>query len=157
MTDDTARSVRLERTAAGRYVAHNARGGSIALGIGDDAFTPVELFLAAIGGCTAVDVDMVTSRRTEPDRFTVTVTGAKIRDESGGNRMRDLRVTFEIAFPEGAAGDAARAALPRLYQLSHDRLCTVSRTVEAGEPVVVEGTAVSAGPGDDTAAVAGAG
>jgi uncharacterized OsmC-like protein len=40
-----------------------------------------------------------------------------------------------VSFPEGAEGDAARAILPRAVKLSHDRLCTVSRTVEIGTPV----------------------
>jgi uncharacterized OsmC-like protein len=44
-------------------------------------------------------------------------------------------VEFTVAFPEGEAGDAARAMLDRSVQMSHDRLCTVSRTVEVGTPV----------------------
>jgi len=136
MADDTSRSVHLERTSAGRYLLHNVRGGAIPLGTGqDDSFTPVELLLAAIGCCTAVDVDLITSRRAEPDRFTVTVTRDKIRDETGGNRMVNLTVEFAVAFPEGAAGDAARDTLPSAVQRSHDRLCTVSRTVELGTPI----------------------
>lgn len=136
MAEDTARSVDIERTSIGRYVARNARGGAIPVGTGeDDSFTPVELLLAAIGCCSAVDVDLITSRRAEPDRFEVTVIGDKIRDESGGNRVVNLAVTFAVEFPDGTAGDAARDALPRSVQLSHDRLCTVSRTVELGTAV----------------------
>lgn len=139
MTDHTTRSVRLQRTGAGRFVARNARGATLPVGTGDpEAFTPVELFLAALGACTAADVDAFTSRRTEPQRFEVAVTAQKVRDEAGGNVLRDLRVTFRAAFPEGTAGDQARSALPRLVALSHDKLCTVSRTVEAGEPISAE-------------------
>jgi uncharacterized OsmC-like protein len=138
MTDDTVRSVEIERTSIGRYVARNVRGGSITMGTGEeDSFTPVELLLAAIGGCTAIDVDLITSRRAEPSEFVVTVTGDKIRDEAGGNRMDNLRVEFTVTFPDGEAGDAARQALPRSVQMSHDRLCTVSRTVELGTPVSI--------------------
>lgn len=139
MSDDSFRSVEIERTSVGRYVVRNVRGGSISMGSGgDDSFTPVELLLAAIGGCASIDVDHVTSRRAEPARFSVEVTGDKIRDESGGNRMRNLRVEFAVTFPEGPDGDRAREALPRSLQQSHDRLCTVSRTVELGTPVTVE-------------------
>ena len=66
------------------------------------------------------------------------MTGDKIRDDAGGNRMANLRVEFAVTFPEGAAGDAAREALPRSVRMSHDRLCTVSRTVELGTPVSTE-------------------
>jgi putative redox protein len=136
MTDDTVRSVDIERTSTGRYVVRNVRGGSISMGTGEeDSFTPVELLLAAIGGCTAIDVDLITSRRAEASEFVVKVTGDKIRDEAGGNRMDNLRVEFNVTFPDGEAGDAARQALPRSVQMSHDRLCTVSRTVELGTPV----------------------
>jgi uncharacterized OsmC-like protein len=136
MTDDTVRSVDIERTSIGRYVVRNVRGGSISVGTGEeDSFTPVELLLAALGGCTAIDVDLITSRRAEASEFVVKVTGDKIRDEAGGNRMDNLRVEFIVTFPDGEAGDAARQALPRSVQMSHDRLCTVSRTVELGTPV----------------------
>ncbi|MGW3605027.1 OsmC family protein [Micromonospora sp. NPDC005161] len=147
MSDDTFRSVEIERTGLGNYVARNIRGGSLSLGTGEDAsFTPVELLLAAIGGCTAVDVDHITSRRAEPTRFSVDVTGDKIRDEAGGNRMQNLRVEFTVTFPVGADGDRAREALPRSLQQSHERLCTVSRTVELGTPVsIVE----AAGPDEE--------
>ncbi|SCG64076.1 OsmC family protein [Micromonospora humi] len=138
MTDDTFRSVEIERTALASYTVRNARGGSLSMGSGQgDSFTPVELLLAAIGGCTAVDVDHITSRRAEPESFSVVVSGDKIRDESGGNRMRDLRVEFTVTFPDGPDGDRAREALPRSLRQSHDRLCTVSRTVELGTPVTV--------------------
>jgi hypothetical protein len=49
--------------------------------------------------------------------------------------MVNLTVAFAVAFPEGPGGNAAREALPRSVRMSHDRLCTVSRTVELGTPV----------------------
>jgi putative redox protein len=138
MTDDNTRSVVIERVSVGRYQVRNRRGGVISVGSGEgDDFTPVELLLAAIGGCTGIDVDLITSRRAEPDQFVVRVSGDKVRDDSG-NRMENLAVEFTVAFPDGDAGDAAREALPRALQRSHDRLCTVSRTVESGTPVTAE-------------------
>jgi len=59
-----------------------------------------------------------------------------VRDETG-NVLRDIELTFRVRFPEGADGDAARAILPRAVAASHDRTCTVSRTIEAGVPVTV--------------------
>jgi putative redox protein len=134
--DDTLRSVTLQRTSLGRYEVTNARGGTMTVGVGEGAdFTPVELLLAALGGCTGADVDFITSKRAEPDSFSVHVTGDKIRDEAGGNRMVNLAIELRVAFPEGAGGDAAREVLPRAVRMSHDRLCTVSRTIELGTPV----------------------
>lgn len=135
---DTNRNVRIERTSVGRYTVHNPRGASITIGAGETTdFTPVELLLAAIGGCSAIDVDLITSRRAEPTEFSVTASGDKIRDENSANRMINLTVTFNVSFPDGEAGDTAREMLPRAVSMSHDRLCTVSRTVELGTPVRV--------------------
>ena len=132
---DTLRTVTVERVGSGRYVAVKARGGRNEFGSGDgDGFTPVELLLAAIGGCTAIDADVATTRHTEPLRFEVAVQGDKVSDEEG-SRMENLSATFHVVFPEGEEGDKARAILPRAVKLSHDRLCTVSRTVERGTPV----------------------
>lgn len=134
-TSDARRTVSLVRDSAGRFTATNARGGTITLGTGeDDDFTPVEMLLAAIAGCTAVDVDILTSRRSEPTQFEVECGGDKVRDEDG-NRMGPIDVTFSVTFPEDAGGDAARGVLPGAVQRSHDRLCTVSRTVQLPTPV----------------------
>ena len=127
----------IERTSLGNYVVRISAGRCRWARRGTAVSRRWCSPLAAIGGCTAVDVDHITSRRAEPTEFAVAVTGDKIRDEAGGNRMRNLRVEFTVTFPEGAEGDAARAALPRSLQQSHDRLCTVSRTVELGTPVAI--------------------
>jgi uncharacterized OsmC-like protein len=138
MTQGPLRSVELVRLAKGRYEATNARGAKLVLGSGGEGvFSPVELLLTAIAGCSAADVDFITSKRAEPSRFTVRMTGHKIRDEAG-NRLTDLTLTFDVEFPAGEAGDAAREALPRSVAQSHDRLCTVSRTVEVGSPIAVQ-------------------
>lgn len=135
MPVDSHRTVSITRTSPGRYTAANGRGGVLVFGTGDVVdFTPVELLLTAIGGCTAVDVDILTTRRAEPQSFVVQVDGEKVRDEDG-NRMEELCVTFRLTFPEGEGGDAARALLPDAVKRSQDRLCTVSRTVELGTPV----------------------
>nr|WP_297415726.1 OsmC family protein [uncultured Nocardioides sp.] len=140
MTDGSVRSVEITRLGLGQYEAVNPRGGTLRFGAGDgggDEFTPVELLLTAIAGCTAADVDYITVKRAEPTTFEVHASGTKVRDETG-NRMEDIVVRLEVRFPDGEEGDAARAVLPSAVQRSHDRLCTVSRTVERETPVAVE-------------------
>lgn len=134
---DDHRSVTLERLETGVYRATNVRGGQVTFGSrAGDGFTPVEMLLAAIGACSAVDVDVVTGRRSEPERFEVQVEADKVRDDVG-NILRDIQMTYRVAFPEGSDGDKARDMLPRAAKTSHDRTCTVSRTIEAGTPVAV--------------------
>ena len=126
--------MRLERIENSRYTAINERGGRMTVGSGEGDFSPVELLLVAIGGCTAIDVDILTSRRAEPDSFEILVDAEKVRDEAG-NHLTDIVVNFRIRFPEGEQGDKARVLLPDAVKKSHDRLCTVSRTVELGTPI----------------------
>ena len=127
--------VSVERISAGMFTAANSRGGQITVGSGGGAdFTPTELMLVAVAGCTAIDVDILTSRRSEPGSFRVEADGKKVR-EADGNRLTDIRVTYRITFPDGEQGDAARAILPDVVKKSHDRLGTVSRTIQVGTPV----------------------
>ena len=125
----------LTQIGAGRYKAVNVRGGVLPIGSGDDPdFTPVELLLAALAGCTAIDVGLITGKRAQPDDFDIRVEGHKVRDD-GGSHLVDLDVTVSIRFPEGEAGDAARAVLPRAIRQTGDRLCTVGRTLQLGTPI----------------------
>lgn len=135
MTTDTERSVELTRTGKARFRATNVRGGTLDLGEGNDTdFTPVELLLVAIAGCSAIDVDYLVGKRVDPETFDASIRADKIRDDQG-NRLVDIRLTFDLTFPEGADGDRARDILPRSVAQSHDRLCTVTRTVVVGTPV----------------------
>jgi putative redox protein len=129
------REVSLTRTAPGEFEVRNSRGGSIRIGgTRDEQFRPVELLLAAIAGCSAIDVDAITGRRAEPESFEVRSAGEKVRDDDG-NHMADLQLTFTVRFPEGPEGDEAREMLPKAIKMSHDRLCTVSRTVILPTPI----------------------
>lgn len=138
MSGDTERSVELTRTGPSRYRATNVRGTTLEIGDGSDAdFTPVELLLVALAGCTAITVDPLVSRRAEPETFEVHTRADKIRDDLG-NHLVDILMRFDVAFPDGEDGDRARALLPEAIQKAEDRLCTVSRTLAIGAHAAVE-------------------
>ncbi len=139
MTDETFRSIELTKIGDARFKATNARGGETFMGTGgiDPDFTPVELLLAAIAGCSAIDVDLITGKRGVSTHFDITASGDKVRDEEG-NHLTGLRLTFDVAFPDGPEGDAARQFLPRAIEMSRDRLCTVSRTIQLGADVTYD-------------------
>ena len=129
------RSIELEKVGEHRFKAVNDRGGVLTLGHGDDPdFTPVELLLVALAGCGALDIDFITGKRAPFETFAARASGTKVRD-ADGNHLVGLGVTFDVTFPEGEAGDAARAVLESAIQKSQDRLCTVGRTVTLGDPV----------------------
>lgn len=137
MADQTRRptAIQLTRQSHLSYEATNARGGTIVVGSGADSnFSPVELLMVALAGCAAIDVDLITHRRSEPDRFDVEVTATRVKDDDG-NRLEDIAAAFAVGFPEGKGGDQARGLLDRAIAMAHDRLCTVSRTIELGTPV----------------------
>ena len=103
--------------------------------MGEDCdFTPVELLLVAIAGCTAIDVDLITGKRSAPEAFAVDASAVKIRDQQG-IRLVELGVDFTVRFPDTDAGRAAEDVLQRAIVASHDRICTVTRTVEVASPV----------------------
>lgn len=127
-------SVAVTRRSLGHYLATNESGAQVCFGEGEDEFSAVELLLAALGGCTGIDVDHLTTRRAEPTSFVIEVSAEKVSDESG-NRLADVTLTFRVGFPDGPDGDRARDVLPVAVQCSHDRLCTVGRSLELPTPV----------------------
>jgi putative redox protein len=113
------------------------------IGSGDDPdFTPVELLLAAIAGCSAIDVDLITGKRAAATSFDVRAEGDKVRD-ADGNHLVNLKLVFDVVFDQGEAGDAARSVIQRAIEQSRDRLCTVSRTVALPSPVEMEQGVIS--------------
>lgn len=135
MDDDTLRWLDLTQIGDGRYQAVNRRGGVLPIGAGDDPdFTPVELLLAALAGCTAIDVGSITGKRAAPESFEIRTTGHKIRDDDGSHLV-DLNVSISVSFPEGEAGDQAREVLPRAVQQTAERICTVGRTLQLGTSI----------------------
>ena len=138
MTETSPRRVTMTRESKGVYVATNARGGSIRFGPEtEDGFSPVELLLVAVAGCSGIDVDYMTSRRAEPLVFDA-VSEAVQEKGDDGNILRDVAVTFRLEFPEGEDGDKARERIDAALKASHERTCTVSRTLEAATRVTLQ-------------------
>ncbi|MDK8677951.1 OsmC family protein [Corynebacterium tuberculostearicum] len=122
-------AVDLTRIETAQYRATNSAGASIDFGSGEGLLSPVELLLAAVAGCSAVDVDVVTSRRTEPKAFDVHVEGDRV-SEDGASRLSEVRVGFDLSFPDTAEGNQARKLVDNLIRISQEKDCTVSHTVE---------------------------
>jgi putative redox protein len=132
---DTLRSIDVSRVSRGRYIARNSEGAEVEFGQGEGLLSPVELLLAALAGCSAIDVDTATSRSAEPSEFRVVATGHKVVEENGANRLDGLNLSFRLRFGDDADGRKAAGMVERLVALSHDKYCTVSRTVEHGTAV----------------------
>ena len=135
MSGDSRRTVQLSRLGRQHIQATNSRGGTLSVGDTEGGeFTPVELLLVAIAGCTALDVDAITVKRSEPARFLLTCSGHKTKS-AHGNHITDIQVDFDVEFPDNEGGRAAADVLEIAIRKSHDRLCTVTRTVELATTV----------------------
>lgn len=132
--DPNYRAVTVERVGLKHYRATNKNGDTLEFGQGEGLLTPVELLLAAIAGCSSVDLDVVTSRRSEPEKFEVLSSGIR-QDENGAVSLEDIEVSFNVTFPATADGEKAQGMVDRLIKLSAEKDCTVSRTVEHGASV----------------------
>ncbi|MEU6659002.1 OsmC family protein [Streptomyces sp. NPDC046821] len=130
------------------WTARNDRGAEVRIAAADDpeaqpSFTPVELLLAAIGGCGGLVTDR-TARSVVQDGMRIVVESVSRPEDDG--RVGAIRVSYEIELPEG--DEHAADALARGVRLTHDKYCTVSRTVEHGariEARLPDGTLVFMG------------
>ena len=126
-------NVCVERTEEGGFRATNARGAEVRIGGGDEegVFTPVELLLAAVGGCNIVSVEPLTAKRGQRlIRLAMTVESEKIEP----NLLGPVTVTYDVEVPSEQADEVFRAVAGRV----HAKYCTVSRTLQEGTEVRLE-------------------
>lgn len=146
---------RVETTRDGyrQWTARNARGAEVRIAAADDdsaqpSFTPVELLLAALGGCGGLVIDR-TARAVEHDGLRIVV--ESIAADGDDARLAGVQVKYELGLdPDGNGGKAAEV-FARGVRLTHEKYCTVSRTVEHGarlEAILPDGTVGFAGGGD---------
>lgn len=129
------------RESSRRWTARNARGAEVRIGAADDegaqpSFTPVELLLAALGGCGGLVMDRV-ARTVVDDGLRITVDSVSGPEDDG--RVGTVRISYEMELPA-----ESREAFERGVRLTHEKYCTVSRTVEHGarvEALLPDGTA----------------
>jgi putative redox protein len=126
-----------------RYLGSNANGDRVILDGGEISLgmKPTEALLVALGGCTAVDVvEILTKRRTPPESYRIELEGD--RAEEHPRRFTRIRVRH-IVRGEGIT----RASLERAIELSHEKYCSVSATLNAEieHQAVLEGAEEPAG------------
>lgn len=108
-----------------RFVGINEKGDKVMLD-GDSPATgmrPMELLLAALAGCTAYDVVDIMNKKRQPL--------SSYRIEAEGERAQDhpKRYTKITVTHYGAGPNVTLEALLRAAQLSHEKYCSVSATL----------------------------
>lgn len=113
-----------------RMEAVNDKGNSIIMDAGeadgghDSGFRPMQLLLAALGGCSAIDLIAILRKQREPlNDVKITVTGER---EAGvvPALYTEAHIHFKLF------GSVNRDKAERAVALSVDKYCSVAKTLE---------------------------
>ena len=90
----------------------------------EQAFTPMELFLVALGGCTAMDVQWIMERqRQKLDKFDMTISGIRRKEDPMYYESIDMYYSF-------VGPNIRRDAAQRAIRLSQEKYCSVHAMVK---------------------------
>lgn len=88
------------------------------------AFTPMELFLVALGGCTAMDVQWIMDRqRQKLDKFDMSISGTRRTEDPMWYETIDIKYSF-------AGPDIRKNVVERAIRLSQEKYCSVRAMVK---------------------------
>ena len=121
------KQVSLRHEGGMRFIARTGSGHDVVVdnAAGDTGPRPTELVLAALAGCTAMDVVDILRKKRQ------TVTGYHV-DVSGTQRETAPNVYLEITVIHTVEGDVETEAVRRAIQLSATKYCTVSAQFASG-------------------------
>lgn len=129
-------SAKLRWTDGLRFNAE-IQGRTIELNSADEmgrAFTPMELFLAAVGGCTGMDFQWILSRQRQR------LTGLEI-SVLGRRRKEDPRYYEQIDLNYAVHGtDIRKDAVERAIRLSQEKYCSVKAMLKDSVKFVISYT-----------------
>ncbi len=139
--------VDVARTGEHQFVATNGRGGEVSIGRdgAPHAFTPGELLLAAIAGCSALTSENLLTRRLGAGAA-LGVHADRTKDADDPNTFSSVRVSFDVDLSK-VDDPGEREKLVNAVHRAIERACTVSRSVERGTPIHVELPASAQPPG----------
>jgi len=89
------------------------------------AFTPMELFLVALAGCTAMDVQWIMGRqRQKVSKFDMTVSGTRREEDPKYYQRIDVNYSF-------VGSGLRKDAVERAIRLSQEKYCSVRAMVNS--------------------------
>jgi len=116
------REINVEWQGGGAFYGTNASGGTVQMGKmeGQPGLSPMELVLAALGGCTGVDVASILEKKRQPlQELRIQVRGK--RAETYPRRYTEIEVQY-LLWGDGLDEEAVRRAIA----LSEEKYCSVS-------------------------------
>lgn len=137
------------QNAAVHFVATTESGHTVSIdgspGVGgeDLGARPSELLLAALGGCSGIDVSSILAKQRQPaDALTVTVDGEREQVDEV-SLLRAIHVHFDVT------GNCQDAKVARAVELSMRTYCSVARILERTATITHSYTIrAGAAPGD---------
>lgn len=120
-------SIKLKRNEALKFDAEVTDGRTIELNSGKEmgrAFTPMELFLFSVAGCTAMDVIWILERqRQKVDNFEISARGTRREEDPMYYETIDLEYKIE-------GRQIREDAVERAIRLSQDKYCSVRAMIK---------------------------
>jgi putative redox protein len=117
--------VRVKWVNGMRFVATDSLGHSIEMDASKQAggqgsgFSPLQLLLAALGGCTSIDiVDLMRKQRQQVDDLEIIVTGERVKEPP--RFYIDIHVEYRFK-----GRDIKEKPVRRAIQLSEEKYCSV--------------------------------
>lgn len=125
--------ITVERSEDGDFIARNAGGAKVTFGGGAGAFSPVELLLAALGGCNLVTVEPLTAQRGHRlAKLAATIESEKVKP----NKLGTIRMTYVVELPPDDPN--AATVFRDVAERVHERHCTVSTALRENTDVVMQ-------------------
>lgn len=112
------------------FEAKNEDGATIQMDASPDiggenlGFRPMQLLLAAVGGCSAIDVGLILKKQKQE------VTGVQVEVEGEREKIEDYSLFRQITLHFKFTGKVDVQKAERAVQLSLDKYCSVSKTLE---------------------------
>lgn len=98
--------------------------GTTSIGGLEGGFSPMQLLLAGVGGCSAIDIiGILEKQRQDLQDLTVEVEGDRQSKEEY-SEFKNIHITYIFT------GDLEESKVERAINLSLDKYCSVSKTLE---------------------------
>ena len=118
------------------FEAGNEEGGLIRIdgntevGGLEGGISPMQLLLAGIGGCSAIDVlSILKKQKQEPDSITVVIDGNKQSTGEGYSEFKTIHMHYKLS------GELDEKKVQRALDLSITKYCSVSKALEKGSEI----------------------
>lgn len=98
--------------------------GSPAIGGNNQGFRPMQMLLAALGGCSTIDIINILNKQKQPLADIKVAIDGEREPNVEPSLFRDIHVHFTLK------GDLSEDKVKRAIDLSMDKYCSVAKTLE---------------------------